>query len=125
MSQSSVTAEQKATAMTAATQLLPLALQFLDDSDTTISSTPLPFITSVISIYKKDRKRQNSNGAKPVTNPSSPVDPQRTEFLSALLQLIIRKLEWPQDLEWAAPGEEEDIEGVEVFHEARRVGSNS
>ncbi|GAA5834356.1 hypothetical protein JCM11251_007967 [Rhodosporidiobolus azoricus] len=111
--------ESKLTAMTSLTPLLPLTLRFLSDPSPSISLTPMPFLLSLLSIYKKEKKRAGA-GAN-MDDPT--MTPAKQGFLQELLKVSVGKSEFPEEgIEWEATpvdGSEEEEEMVQ-FGEMRK-----
>ncbi|WWC73701.1 exportin-T [Kwoniella pini CBS 10737] len=73
-----------------------------------------PFASDILRVYKRIYKPPTmppptKGQPQPSTPPATiPLTPQRREFLSSMLDILIRQLAWPEDAEWEAPGTEED-----------------
>ena len=49
----------------------------------------------------------------PPANPI-PLPPAKRQFLSSLLDVLVRQLAWPQDADWEAPGTEDPDPGDDM-----------
>ncbi|KAK4699304.1 exportin-T, partial [Phenoliferia sp. Uapishka_3] len=88
-------------ANTMSTALLPLLLQFLNDSHNLLHILAVfPYATSVLGLYKKEKKR------------GIVMTEEKKEFLTRLLNIVVSKMEYAEDVEWSlsADGEEDDDE---------------
>ncbi|SCV74530.1 BQ2448_7559 [Microbotryum intermedium] len=94
--------EAKSAAVASTSSLFPLLLRLLTDSNDQVAIAVMPFTHTLLSLYKKDKKR--SQGA--------PLDPERRVFLTALLKAAIVKMQYKPDAEWtlSKEGEEDDDE---------------
>nr|XP_019009359.1 exportin-T [Kwoniella pini CBS 10737]OCF48140.1 exportin-T [Kwoniella pini CBS 10737] len=82
------------------TNALPLLLRFLSDRQYEVPISVAPFASDILRVVGQPQ---------PSTPPATiPLTPQRREFLSSMLDILIRQLAWPEDAEWEAPGTEED-----------------
>lgn len=70
--------------------LRPLALRFLSDEYDDTALSIIPFLQSLLSLYKKEKKR----------NASSHLSEEKTSFLCALLQSTIQKMRFSSEEEW-------------------------
>lgn len=60
----------------------------------------------------------------PPPPPVIPLSEERRQFLSSLLDILIRQLAWPRDAEWEAPtGEEPDLGDELATMQAKRIVS--
>ena len=111
--QTSATEEQKATALSSALALRPLILRFLGDDYDDTSATVIPFLQSIMSIYKKDKKR----------NAQGHLTEDKAQYLRELLLTVFRKMRYSREEEWPGDDDEEDgaNEDVEAFIEFRKV----
>lgn len=51
------------------------------------------------------------------------LSPERRQFLASMLDILIRQLAWPEDTEWEAPGNEDELdEDIAAFKNFRGVG---
>ncbi|ODO00845.1 exportin-T [Cryptococcus wingfieldii CBS 7118] len=103
---------------------LPLLLRFLSDRQYEIPLSVSPFVSDLLRIYKR-MFRPAAPATKPGQPPSPPLpvpelSPERRQFLAAMLDILIRQLAWPEDMEWEAPGNEDDTdEEVAAFKHFR------
>ncbi|GAA94567.1 uncharacterized protein L969DRAFT_94151 [Mixia osmundae IAM 14324] len=79
---------EKSAAYALASQLLPLVLLFLDNPSDPVGIHLLPFTTSMLSAYKREKKQQNS------------MTETKAGFLSTLATIAIKKIMYPDDIEW-------------------------
>lgn len=50
------------------------------------------------------------------------LSPERRQFLASMLDILIRQLAWPEDTEWEAPGNEDELdEDIAAFKNFRGV----
>ncbi|CAH7686777.1 armadillo-type protein [Phakopsora pachyrhizi] len=110
----SASLETRSNALALATQLLPLLLAFLEEVAFGTCSAVLPFSSSILSRYKKDKKM----------SPDSHMSPVKRTFLVQLLKRVIEKMRFPVDeiLEWMPPllpGQTED-DDFAAFLDRRR-----
>jgi len=88
--QSSATDAQKEAALAGVLSLRPLALRFLSDDYDDTALSIVPFLQSLLTLYKKEKKR----------NASSHLSDEKTSFLRALLQTTIQKMRFSSEEEW-------------------------
>ncbi|OCF35216.1 exportin-T [Kwoniella heveanensis BCC8398] len=91
----------------------PLLLRFLSDRQYEVPIAVAPFASDLLRVYKRIHKPPSIPPPKagqppPVQPPSAPLPPERREFLSSMLDILVRQLAWPEDVDWEAPGGEED-----------------
>lgn len=112
--EASATEEQKEAAKTSALALRPLALRFLADEYDDTSATVIPFFSSILGIYKKEKKRTPQN--------QNHMTQEKTEFLNRLLEVTIGKMRFSSEEEWGADDDDEDgdDEAVTAFAEFRK-----
>ncbi|KAH9817708.1 armadillo-type protein [Melampsora americana] len=106
--------EVRSAALQMASSLFPLLWMFFEEKAPGIRLAVIPFASSLLNRYKKDKK----------TAPDSHMSPEKRSFLSQLLRLVILTMQYPpdDDLEWHAPvpaGETED-EDTAVFLDRRK-----
>lgn len=113
------TDETKAAALAYADELLPLTLKFLDDASSVTVAATAPFPTAIMSLYKKDKKAANLSQS---TTSEGFLAAEKRAYLSELLQLVVRKMEWPADADWALASTEDEGSEDEntLFYEMRR-----
>ena len=104
------------TASNMATSLLPLLLRFLVDPRDETSISVHPFATSILSVYKKEKKRAGAGNNMP--------DPTMTDskraFLSELLKGTVSKMAYADEAEWDLALEGEEDEDQRAFDEMRK-----
>ncbi|KAG0654816.1 pre-tRNA nuclear export protein [Rhodotorula mucilaginosa] len=109
-------ADAKMTASNMATSLLPLLLRFLVDPRDETSISVHPFATSILSVYKKEKKRAGAGNNMP--------DPTMTDskraFLSELLKGTVSKMAYADEAEWDLALEGEEDEDQRAFDEMRK-----
>jgi exportin-T len=114
--QSASPADAKMTASNMATSLLPLLLRFLVDPRDETSISVHPFATSILSVYKKEKKRAGAGNNMP--------DPTMTDskraFLSELLKGTVSKMAYADEAEWDLALEGEEDEDQRAFDEMRK-----
>jgi exportin-T len=54
------------------------------------------------------------NGAMPPPSNPLPLPASKRQFLSSLLDVLVRQLAWPQDADWEAPGTEDPDPGDDM-----------
>lgn len=105
---------------------LPLLLRFYGDRRADVPVAVTPFVSDVLRLvccrisvggkadeqYKKWHSTKGMppapRGTMPPPAPSPPpLTEDRRKFLSALLDLSVRQLAWPDDAEWEPPGGDE------------------
>lgn len=96
--------------------LLPLLLRFLSDENDAICSTVFPFISSMLSVYKKEKKR--ALGLRAV---GAGMTVEKRAFLIQLLQVSLGKMEYSASVEWEMSVEGEEDEDQVAFAELRKV----
>ncbi|WVQ79178.1 exportin-T [Cryptococcus sp. DSM 104549] len=93
---------------------LPLLLRFLSDRQYEVPLSISPFVSDLLRVYKRIYKPPNPTvkpGQAPSPPPAPPVlTPERRQFLASTLDVLIRQLAWPEDVDWEAPGNEEDLD---------------
>ncbi|KAH7913226.1 armadillo-type protein [Hygrophoropsis aurantiaca] len=67
-------------------QILPVTLRFMADEYDDTCATIFPFLQSVLSSYKRNRKVS-----------TEPLDEEKRSFLVALLQVILQKMKWDDE----------------------------
>ncbi|MBW0473648.1 hypothetical protein O181_013363 [Austropuccinia psidii MF-1] len=110
----SVPLETRSSSLALATQLLPLLLSFVEDNIFASCAAVLPFVSAILSRYKKDKKMA----------PTSHMSDDKRTFLCQLLQCVVLKIRFPPDdaFDWeppVLPGETED-EDMTAFLDRRR-----
>lgn len=120
---------------------LPLLLRFLGDRSNEVPlsvSTLVSDLLRVVGLYiltKADGQYKKVYVSKAVQGPPvrgvmppppppmPPLPDSKRQFLSSLLDVLIRKLAWPDDAEWEAPGGEDPDPGddLAVFQQLRIV----
>ena len=92
-----------------ANSLLPLLLQFLSDSHDLLHTMAIsPFATAILGLYKKEKKR------------AVPVTAEKKEFLTRLLDIVVAKMEYAQDVDWSLGIEGEEDDDELTFAEMRK-----
>ncbi|WVQ96040.1 hypothetical protein IAU59_003140 [Kwoniella sp. CBS 9459] len=91
----------------------PLLLRFLSDRQYEVPIAVAPFASDLLRVYKRIHKAPSIPPPKagqppPVQPPSVPLPSERREFLSSMLDILVRQLAWPEDVDWEAPGGEDD-----------------
>lgn len=85
--------EARAAGLDIFTHMLPLALRLLsDDNRATILAT-VPFVSNALSLFKKQRKRA-------AHEPNQGLTETKTIFLTELIQVAFRKLEFDDEDDW-------------------------
>ena len=82
--------------------------------------------------YKKyhcaptSRSSKATPGAMPPPANPIPLPPAKRQFLSSLLDVLVRQLAWPHDADWEAPGTEDPDPGddMAMFQNLRIVNSS-
>ncbi|GAA6017846.1 hypothetical protein JCM10207_003473 [Rhodosporidiobolus poonsookiae] len=110
--------ESKLTSSTTLTALLPLLLRFISDSSAAPTIALFPSVTSLLSLYKKEKKRAGA-GAN-MDDPT--MTPEKRAFLGELLRAATGKMAYGEDVEWEAPPviPEEEDEEMREFNELRK-----
>ncbi|GAA5859251.1 hypothetical protein JCM8547_008938 [Rhodosporidiobolus lusitaniae] len=110
------TPDAKSASSTHLTSLLPLLLRFISDPSDSTSLSTVPFLTTLLSIYKKEKKRAGAG--------ANMDDPTMTEtkkaFLTELLKASVRKMEYKEEVEWELALEGEEDEEMLAFAEMRK-----
>jgi exportin-T len=105
--EASASDEQKEAAKSGALALRPLGLRFLADEYDDTSATVIPFFSSIMGIYKKEKKRTPQN--------QSHMTEEKTAFLNRLLEVTIGKMRFSSEEEWGADDDDEDGDDEEVM----------
>ncbi|KAM0750236.1 Exportin-T [Meredithblackwellia eburnea MCA 4105] len=101
--------ESQQAAKTMATALLPFVLQFLSDSSALLHTIAIsPFCTSILTLYKKEKKRGVA------------MTEEKKAFLTGLLDVVVRKMEYAPETEWSLSPEGEEDDDERVFAEMRK-----
>ncbi|GAA5891828.1 hypothetical protein JCM6882_007375 [Rhodosporidiobolus microsporus] len=111
--------DAKLAASTSLTPLLPLTLRFLADPSphsTLISLAPVPFLTTLLSIYKKEKKRAGAGAG--MDDPT--MSETKRAFLTELLKVGIEKMRYGEEVEWEMSLEGEEEEEQVAFAEMRK-----
>ncbi|BGP20360.1 hypothetical protein JCM10213_002332 [Rhodosporidiobolus nylandii] len=108
--------ESKLSASAHLISLLPLLLRFLSDKSDSISLSLSPFATTLLSLYKKEKRRAGAG--------ANMDDPTMTEqkklFLQELLKAAVGKMEFKVGFEWEMALEGEEDEEMREFEEMRK-----
>ncbi|GAA5820935.1 hypothetical protein JCM10212_000554 [Sporobolomyces blumeae] len=116
LDESSTPDEAKSLALSSISPLLPLLILFISDPSRSLSLTLHPFATSLLSLYKKEKRRAGAGQNMP--------DPTMTQekrgFLEELLKGIVAGMEFGQDFEWELSAEGEEDEEMLLFEELRK-----
>ncbi|KAL1411126.1 pre-tRNA nuclear export protein [Vanrija albida] len=105
---------------------IPLVLRFLSDRNPEVPTAVSPFVSDLLRTFKKYMKPPNPaqpNGnraaAPPVT--AIPLPPAKRQFLLNVLEVVVRQLEWPEDVEWEVAQDDTDAdEEVAAFYAMRQ-----
>ncbi|KAK7050996.1 pre-tRNA nuclear export protein [Paramarasmius palmivorus] len=89
-------------------QTLPILLRFLADEFDDTCSTVFPFLSTVLSGYKKKRKTT-----------TAPIEPEKRAFLASLLQVILDKMKWDIDADPEDPEDDDNTEFEKIRKELR------
>lgn len=117
VAQNSCTPEAKLSSSNFLTSLLPLLLRFISDPSDVISLSSAPFCVSLLSLYKKEKKRA---GAGNNMDDPTMTDTKRA-FLTELLKASVGKMEYKEGVEWEMGLEGEEDEEQVAFAEMRKV----
>lgn len=109
---SSASDSDKAQARESAFALGSLVLRFLGDPVDDITLVIIPSASTLLSVFKKEKKR-NADGHLTV---------EKRQFLSELLQVTIRKMQYGPDADWVGAEDDPDIDEDEFkrFENLRR-----
>ncbi|BEJ16561.1 hypothetical protein CspHIS471_0511660 [Cutaneotrichosporon sp. HIS471] len=103
---------------------IPLILRFLSDRHPEVPTAVSPFVSDLLRTFKKYVKppAAASNGRTMAPPPPPvPLPPGKREFLLSVLEVVVRQLEWPEDVEWEAVQDQADAdEAVEAFCAMRK-----
>ncbi|GAA5993378.1 hypothetical protein JCM11641_008430, partial [Rhodosporidiobolus odoratus] len=114
---SHTTPESKLSASTHLTPLLPLLLRFLSlPSPQTLLTTLTPFTSSLLTLYKKEKRRAGAGAQMP--DPS--MTTEKRSFLGDLLRVCCGKMEFGREVEWEMPEEGEEEEEWRQWEEMRK-----
>jgi exportin-T len=93
--------------------LRPLAIRFLEDEYDDTSLTVIPFLQSILGLYKKEKKRAAQ----------AHLTQEKADFLVKLLETTFSKLRYFTDEEWGGDDDDDDGEDevVTAFLDMRRV----
>ncbi|KAI5478878.1 Exportin-T [Pseudohyphozyma bogoriensis] len=107
---SSSTPEIKALALAALTPLLPLLLTSFASSTANQLTTLTPFTSSVLGLYKKDKKRGEA------------ISVEKRAFLAELLKVVVSRMGYGvgEEVEWSLSVEGEEDDEEVVFGEMRK-----
>lgn len=102
----------KASARAAAFEAGALVLRFIGDPVDDISLTVIPPTSSLMTIFKKEKKRERVEH----------MTPEKQKFLSDLLQTVIQKMQYGPDADWVGAEDDPDIDEDEFkrFDNLRR-----
>lgn len=107
--ESSATDSDKMQARGLAFELGKLALRFLADEYDDTAIAVVPCLSSLLGIFKREKK-QSQHGH---------MTSEKQSFLSELLRIVLEKMRYSTDAEWAG-GDEEDEEAANNFAEVRK-----
>ncbi|TXT13691.1 hypothetical protein VHUM_01058 [Vanrija humicola] len=105
---------------------IPLVLRFLSDRNPEVPTAVSPFVSDLLRTFKKYMKPGNPaqpNGNKVAVPPPAaiPLPPAKRQFLLNVLEVVVRQLEWPEDLEWEIAQDDADTdEEVAAFFAMRQ-----
>ncbi|WVF68493.1 hypothetical protein IAT40_003260 [Kwoniella sp. CBS 6097] len=104
----------------------PLLLRFLSDRQYEVPISVAPFASDLLRVYKRIHKPPSIPPPKagqppPVQPPPVPLPTERREFLSSMLDILVRQLAWPEDVDWEAPGGEDDSDDELALFRTFRV----
>ncbi|KAK4053974.1 pre-tRNA nuclear export protein [Microbotryomycetes sp. JL221] len=105
--------ECKATSSTMISALLPLLLRFISDVHDPTALAVFPFATTILTMYKKEKKRAGPNGAQTITA-------EKRSFLTELLKATVDKMGYKDDDEWTLSVEGDEDEDAAQFAELRK-----
>ncbi|KAH6913077.1 KapM protein [Coprinopsis sp. MPI-PUGE-AT-0042] len=89
-------------------EIQPVALRFLADDYDDTASTVFPLLQAILGSYKRSRKVS-----------IGPLEPQKRSFLSAMLQVIVKKLKWDEDADPHDPEDDDNAEFEKMRKELR------
>lgn len=101
--------QRKRGAYAGATELLALALRFLQDADLGICAAVHPFITANLQDFKKQKKISRM-----------PFADDQVAFLGQLLDIVVARMEFPSDADWNGVVDEGGSDDNAPFLELRQ-----
>ncbi|SAM06431.1 hypothetical protein [Absidia glauca] len=105
-SDTTIPGEAKATSWALIEQLSPYLLKFLANEYDDTTTAVFPFVSDVLSIYKKQKKAMQ------------PLTQAQLEILGSLLTVIIGKMKYDEDTDWGT--DEDEPEEEALFAELRK-----
>ncbi len=106
------------------TNALPLVLRFLSDRCNETATSVFAFLGDYLRASRKYIRPiqpvvvngKGSNSMPPPPTPYIPLPSEKRLFLSSLLEIIVRRMEWGDDLDWEISGDAGDSEDeVNIF----------
>lgn len=114
----------KAEAESMLSEVIPLILRFLSDRNPEVPTAISGFVSELLRTFKKYVKppvagaAHRANGSSSMPPPPAPVPlpPQKRQFLSSVLEVVVRQLEWPEDADWEVINDDSDPDDdIEAF----------
>lgn len=105
-----LTDQERAEARGLLMSLQDLLLGFLSDEYDDTASAVIPMAGSVLSLFKKEKKKDNAGH----------MTEEKTTFLNLLFQVVIRKMQYATEEEWGGGDDDEDEEEAVQFAEMRK-----
>jgi exportin-T len=102
---------EKTEAVQTAQAFLPLVLRFLADEYDDTASAVFPYTQSMLSLYKKEKKRLQHN--------PNMFSAEQKKFFSELLNVVLAKMKYSSESEWSGSDDDEDSA---AFATMRKVG---
>jgi exportin-T len=109
--EATATTEEKAEAVQTAQTFLPLVLRFLADEYDDTASAVFPYTTSILSLYKKEKKR--------VMHAPNAFSDEQKKFLSQLLNVVLAKMKYSSESEWSGSDDDEDSAAFATMRKVR------
>jgi len=105
-----LTENERKEARTLLMALQDLLLSFLSDEYDDTASAVIPLASSIMSLFKKEKKKDGANH----------LDAAKSTFLNSLLQVVLRKMQYTTEEEWGGGDDDEDEDEAVHFAEMRK-----
>lgn len=108
---------------------IQLVLCFLSDRNPEVPTAISAFVSDLLRTYKRYIKpaqpqQQQTNGRPGSSQPAPapvPLPPGKRQFLLSVLEVVVKQLEWPEDVDWEIVQDEQDAdEAVLAFYAMRQ-----
>lgn len=108
---------------------IQLVLCFLSDRNPEVPTAISAFVSDLLRTYKRYIKpaqpaQTNGKAQQPVPSPV-PLPPGKRQFLLSVLEVVVKQLEWPEDVDWEIVQDEQDADDAVLAFYAMRQSFRS